>query len=162
MHHLQTIGISSWISDSFASSIYVSLAYFSYTHTQTHSERCNWSPHPQLILLHLNQNKQPRGDKMLLFCHHLILLSIILISLCLTRLLNGSGNQQNYKIEMVKQLESSKGDLSPVSLACFWCRFVKVQKPGRLWQDVKSPESLTKNVQKSCSVHFFLCKVENF
>lgn len=92
---------------------------------------------------------------MLLFCHHLILLSIILISLCLTRLLNRSGNQQNHKMEMVKQPESSKGDLSPVPLACFWCRFVKVQQPGRLWQDVKSPCAQLKTLKITCFIFKF-------
>lgn len=79
------------------------------THTHTHANTLctHWSPHPQLILLHLNQNKQPGGDKPLLFCTHLILLSIILISfLCLTRLLTMSGDQQNPR--MVKQPRRSK------------------------------------------------------
>lgn len=45
------------ISDSFASSVDVSPAHFSSTHTLL------WSPHPQLILLHLNQSKQPGGGQ---------------------------------------------------------------------------------------------------
>lgn len=76
-------------------------------HTHANTLCTHWSPHPQLILLHLNQNKQPGGDKPLLFCIHLILLSIILISfLCLTRLLTMSGDQRNPR--MVKQPRRSK------------------------------------------------------
>lgn len=107
MHHLRNTRKIGRISDSFASSVYVSPAHFSSTHTHANTLCTHWSPHPQLILLHLNQNKQPGGDKPLLFCIHLILLSIILISfLCLTRLLTMSGDQRNPR--MVKQPRRSK------------------------------------------------------
>lgn len=114
--------------------------------THTFWNTLHWSPHPQLIPLHLNKNKQPGADKPLLFCTNLILLSIIFISSYVWQGPSTSAEMnKTTKSSMAKQPAPSKMDFNPVLVSCVSTQQLR---KSRLPGQSKPPSGKTKHIPR--------------